>query len=231
MRSSLEIMFNRILQFPTTLVGVFAHEDDEVIGAGGTLCKNARLGGKSHVVCFGGVDKKRVDELERACKTLGISYELLGHNQEHYTEIPYGETVNVVRDIIIQHKPEFVITHRADGDYHRDHGVVSSIAMDACQKAQNPSNLCRIKGLLYTETHSLHSVMHVLVDISEDYEKALEALGEHESQVDKLVGYYTQLYDKRTALRGLQAGCERAEAFVFDPLPIIGSLNRHRLGV
>ena len=54
---------------------------------------------------------------------------------------------------------------------------------------------------------------NVHVDISDSYAAALAALKKHKSQVKKADSFYTQLYDTRTRLRGVQAKCKRAEAF------------------
>ena len=222
---------NCFLKLPTNLLGIFAHEDDEVIGAGGTLAKNAKLGGKSHIICFGGKDRIRRDELDSACNNLGITYETEGYEDEHFESINKGDARNKLRDLVINNKPEFVLTHRRSSEYNSDHHVVYDLARSATIKAQNPMEGWKAKGLLYTETHSPHEEWHIMVDITDQYEKAYSALEKHVSQMKKVNDYYLQLYDARTKMRGVQAGCERAEAFVLEPLPLIGGLNRKKFGV
>jgi hypothetical protein len=63
------------------------------------------------------------------------------------------------------------------------------------------------------EINSLLPKPNVMVDISQSYETAILALQEHKSQLAKGDDYYLQLYDARTRLRGVQAACNRAEAF------------------
>lgn len=229
----LEKLNNGILQFPTNLVGIFAHEDDEVLGAGGTLAKNIQKGGISHVICFGGYENVREAEFRNSCEILGVTYNTLGHQQEAYSNLPFGEVSKYLKGEIIEHKPEFIITHRGRGDYNRDHGTVEDITMDAARRAQNPQDGWITKGLLLTETHSLHDLVHVFVDIGKQYDLAQRALSSHNSQTQKLAtkggDFYTGFYDKRTALRGFQAGCERAEAFEYKPVPLLGSLERHNI--
>lgn len=220
---------NNILKFPTVLVGIFAHEDDEVAGAGGILTKNVRLGGKSHVICFGGSTDLRTQEFKNACEKMGVSCELLGKREGNYDD-KKDETINLLRDLIIKYKPEFVITHRKEGDYNRDHRVVSELVRDAVIKAHIPFDGHVVKGIFYTECHSLHSIWHIMVDTTEDYERIREAFNCHKSQIDKLDGYYLKMLDARSKLRGVQAGCEKAEAFVYEPLPFVGGLNRRILG-
>ena len=68
---------NRILKLPTILVGIFAHEDDEILGPGGLLAKNIKKGGVSHIISFGGKNKRRAIELSRGCKKLRVTFETL----------------------------------------------------------------------------------------------------------------------------------------------------------
>ena len=232
---ALEKLNNGILQFPTNLVGIFAHEDDEVLGAGGTLAKNVQKGGKSHVICFGGYEEVRRNELRDACEILGVTYETLGHQHETYSNLLQGEVSTYLKGRIIDYKPEFIVTHRGRSDYNLDHGAVEDMTMDAARRAQNPQEGWITKGLLLTETHSMHDLVHAFVDVSDQYEITQRALSLHKSQIQKLAtqggDFYTGLYDKRTALRGFQAGCERAEAFVLEPLPLVSGLNRRNIGV
>jgi len=60
----------------------------------------------------------------------------------------------------------------------------------------------------------------VMVDVSEDYDTVMSALRMHKSQMAKANSFYERFYDARTRLRGVQAGCERAEAFLV-------TLSRH----
>jgi LmbE family N-acetylglucosaminyl deacetylase len=217
---------NQLLSFPTSLVAVLGHEDDEIIGSGGTLAKNIRLGGKSHVICAGG---KREKELEDACGILGVSYDVLGLEHDSY-RMNLFDKVPYIKESIIERKPSFVITHRAEGDYHLDHGATYDVAKLAATKAQFPAHGWNTYGLLLTETHSPHHIWHMMVDVSKDYDKVFSAFNVHSSQMEKNDFYYKKLCDARTKFRGVQAGCERAEAFVFEPLSIVGSMNKRNLG-
>ncbi|MFH1359159.1 MAG: PIG-L deacetylase family protein [archaeon] len=220
---------NNLLELPTKIIAIIAHEDDET-SCGGLLAKNVRLGGESHVICFGGSTDLRFREFEESCKILGVTFELLRKKETRFDE-DYSETIDKLSDIIIDKQPEFVITHRADGDYHRDHRVVSSIARESCIKAHVRKNRHDVKGILYTETMSLHPVVSIFIDITEEYDKVYKALKKHISQIEKLEDYYLQELDALTRLRGVQAGCERAEALFFEPLPLVSALNRRILGV
>ncbi len=61
-----------------------------------------------------------------------------------------------------------------------------------------------------------------MMNITDTYDTAISALQEHKTQTKKADGYYVKLYDARTRLRGIQAACERAEAFILVPTKHVG---------
>lgn len=232
MKDNLTKVGSGLLCLPTILVGVFAHEDDEVLGPGGLLAKNVKMGGTSHVISFGGKDEERAIELKGACDKLNVSYETLNLIPiSPDNPIKQDEVIAFLRDRIIELKPEFLITHRKDKDYHHEHQLVSYLAHEALVRAQLPMKNHIAKGILYTEGHSPHSNVHIFVDITKEYDLVFEAAKLHTSQMEKNNDYYLDTLNGRTLFRGAQAGCFRAEAFAFEPLSIIGSMNRRNLGV
>jgi len=76
-----------------------------------------------------------------------------------------------------------------------------------------------VERIYHMEINSLFSQPQVMVDISEAFATSSEALKKHVSQMNKANDFYTQLYDSRTRLRGVQAACDRAEAFTVE-IPI-----------
>ena len=61
------------------ILAILAHEDDEVIGCGGLLALNRKQEGKNYVICVTGYDLSRKQEMEVACKVLGVDdLEMLG---------------------------------------------------------------------------------------------------------------------------------------------------------
>lgn len=221
---------NKILNLPTTLLAVVAHEDDEVLGPGGLLIKNVELGGKSHVICFGGSTRKRAKEFINSCKSMGVTYELLKKKEGYYAKDKL-KTQKYLKEVIMKLKPEFVITHRKDWDYHIDHKDVSELTRNATIMAQTPLNGHMAKGLLYHETHFMQPEIHIFVDITKVYPKIIESAKCHISQMMKNKNYYLYSLSARSKLRGVQAGCERAEAYFYEPLQLIASMNRRNMGI
>ena len=113
---------NRILVLPTMLLGVFAHEDDEILGPGGLLAKNVKMGGVSHVISFGGKDERRARELEAGCRKMNVTYETLNLIPvSSDNPINQEKVIAALKDRIIDLKPEFLITHRKERDHHHEH--------------------------------------------------------------------------------------------------------------
>ncbi|USN45406.1 MAG: PIG-L family deacetylase [Candidatus Woesearchaeota archaeon] len=221
---------NRLLLVPSKILTVFAHADDEVIGCGGTLKANFNRGGTNLVLCLTGGDNiTRAKELADATSMLGADY-----NIKSFAEGALGTTHGEVTDIVVQtireFRPEYIITHRPEDDYHQDHQDTGHLVLHAAKKAQAGTQGHFANGVLLTETHSMHPDFHVAVDISNEYETVLAALQAHASQHAKGSGYYSDLIKAKTALRGLQAGCERAEAFQFRPIGITGAFHRRNYG-
>lgn len=217
-----------LVNLPTKLLGVFAHPDDELFGPGGTLIKNARLGGKSHIICFSGKRKTRFNELKRACKIAGLTFECI-KNEDGMCALKERDSIKIIREKIISFKPEFVITHRAKDDYHPDHKRVSLVARQATRTASTPKSAWTVKGLLYTESHFLHPFFHVSVDVTDDVRTLFKAAKLHKSQMVKNDNYYLDLLKARLELRGVQSGCKFAETFQFEATPLVGSFNRRKI--
>jgi LmbE family N-acetylglucosaminyl deacetylase len=131
------------------LLGVFAHPDDEVFCAGGTLAKYSAGGCETIVVSatrgeagqirdasvatrstLGTVREK---ELRAACDRLGVSeVRLLEHVDGTLCELSRSELVAEVAAVIEDVRPDVVITFGADGAYgHPDHVTVGEVTTEA----------------------------------------------------------------------------------------------------
>jgi LmbE family N-acetylglucosaminyl deacetylase len=126
------------------ILGVFAHPDDEVFVAGGTLAKYAARGAEAMVLSatrgqagqirdasaatrhsLGGV---REQELRRACAILGVQHVVcLDHMDGALREADFDALAQQVGDVIRLFRPDVVITFGEDGAYgHPDHVTISA---------------------------------------------------------------------------------------------------------
>jgi LmbE family N-acetylglucosaminyl deacetylase len=141
-----------------TLLGIFAHPDDEG-SCGGTLAKYAAQGHRAYVACAtrgDGVDAKIMDpalatretlgqvrskELACACATLGVEPPLfLGHQDGEVDQVPVEMGALGVARMIREVRANVVITHGPDGGYgHPDHIAVSALVTRGCALAGDPA--------------------------------------------------------------------------------------------
>jgi LmbE family N-acetylglucosaminyl deacetylase len=133
------------------LLGVFAHPDDEVFCAGGTLAQWAEAGCETMVISatrgeagqiqdasaarrstLGAV---REQELRAACARLGVGrVECLDYGDGMLAEVDAAALAKHVAAYIREFQPDVVVTFGLDGGYgHPDHIAISVATTAACQ--------------------------------------------------------------------------------------------------
>ena len=200
------------------VLAVVSHPDDESFGCGGALALNARQGGLSHVLCLTSDPPERGDELRAACEALGISDPVIMDLEEISVD---ANIIRRVSDHIASLRPDVVITH-LPADYHRDHRATYEIVKEAVEWAAHTTTYDMpwlVGRLLLMEVNTLISSPHVLLDVSDVWRLKEAAVESHTSQLAKFKdGYYQRFTRAKAELRGVQGGCEYAEAFLEEPL-------------
>ena len=137
------------------ILGVYAHPDDEVFCAGGTLAKYVAAGAEAMVVSATRgqagqirsaqiatrytLGQVREQELHLGCQRLGI---------QHSVCLDYGDgtlqglnpeiLIRHITEIIRSFRPDVVLTFGPDGGYgHPDHVTISDVTTAACKRAGN----------------------------------------------------------------------------------------------
>lgn len=206
---------------PKQLLVVAAHPDDETFGCGGTIASEVALGSEVTVCCLTGT-VARHRELKAACEVLGARVIALKGKDLQLTVPGVTKTlIPIIQDV----QPEIIVSHSAD-DYHPDHQVVHQAFQRAAEWAghstQYKTQAWRPQRLLTMEINTLLPNPTVLVDISENIELKTEAIEEYHSQLKKTEDYYLLFNLQKARLRGLQGGCEYAEAFREVLMPVHG---------
>ena len=195
-----------------------SHPDDETFGCGGTLALHALNGDRASVLCLTCPSPKRRAELAHAAEALGLPKPII-FDEERLTI--NDDVRKRISDVIVSTRPRAVITH-LPFDYHREHRIACEMVKEAVEWAAHTTTYNEpwlIKRLLLMEVNTLIPSPHVLVDISNVIESKFDAIDCYASQLSKFPwGYYREFNMKKAELRGVQAGCRYAEAFMEEPL-------------
>lgn len=201
------------------------HPGDQEYGCGGTV---ARLTNRGHQVILLYLNDGawpptpaavRLAEAAKACALLKAKPVYAGQANGHaiVDNAHYEEFSN----LIAREKPDALIT-QWPLDNHRDHRAISMLSYDAWRQSKNSF------ALYYYEVSDGEDTLQFApthyVDISETEPAKRAACYAHASQTPDR---YYALQDQVAGMRGLEAGCRRAEAFVWqvqspsDPLRML----------
>lgn len=200
------------------VLAVVSHPDDETFGCGGALALNAQQGGLSQVLCLTSDPPERGDELRAACEALGVRDPVIMGLENISAD---GGVIRQVSDYIVSFRPDVVITHLPT-DYHRDHRATYEIVKEAVEWAAHTTAYEEpwlVGRLLLMEVNTLISSPHVLLDVSDVWGLKEAAVESHPTQLAKFKdGYYQRFTRAKAELRGVQGGCDYAEAFIEESL-------------
>lgn len=140
------------------LMCALAHPDDESLGLGGVLAKYADEGIRTAVLTatggeqgwFGAPDdypgpealaSQRSAELTSACDILGVERLVqLGHRDGELSDVPNGELIRQIVEVMRAERPDVVVTFDPFGSYgHPDHIVISQATQAAALAAADPT--------------------------------------------------------------------------------------------
>lgn len=174
---------------------VFApHNDDEVLGVGGTIARYIEEGHEVYVCeVTSGKDQKRLENIKNealaAHKVLGVTETIfLDLPVVGLADIPTKELNQAFLDIVKKVKPNIAyIPHK--GDMHIDHTMVAEAAMVALRPVNNP----QLKEIYAYETLSETEwnipspdnifVPNVWTNITNTIDKKLESMKCYKSQL------------------------------------------------
>ncbi len=193
------------------ILAIGAHPDDIEFGCGGTLLKYSEQGHKVYMLVLskgdkGGDTEVRQKEQEDSARILKV--EKLFFSDYVDTEIVQSQKlITEIEGFLKDVKPDFAFVHYFD-DTHQDHRNLSESTISATRY---------IRNVLFYEGPTTQNFMpNVFVDITTAFDKKLECLNAHVSQVSK-----TNIEDlsvieiaKSAAhFRGIQGRVNLAEAF------------------
>lgn len=203
---------------------VFApHNDDEILGVGGTICKLAKQGHLISVceVTSGPKYKMMQEEAQKAHAILGVKESIFLNLP--YVRLKSLETVEInkaILDVVYRVRPDVVFTPFI-GDMHLDHREVTESVLVAVRPIKN----CSVKTVYMYETlsetgwnipNAERSFMpDTWFDISSFLDEKIKAMQSYQSQIKDYPNPRSSEGIKALAMyRGSTVGVEYAECFM-----------------
>ncbi len=197
-----------------------AHPDDPETGCGGTILRYTQAGhevtsfyltrgeagipGKSHEEAA----RIRTAELTGSCRIMNAR-PIFGGQIDGDTEVNH-ERYKAVRKMLDAEKPDIIFTHWPV-DTHRDHRACSILIYDAWLAQGMKAALYYFEVDTGGQTQTFHPTDYC--DITPVIQQKHEACFVHKSQKIK-EETYPEFHEKMELFRGLEYGCNYAEAFV-----------------
>lgn len=217
-----------------TYLVVVAHPDDEVLGAGATICKLAQEGYTVNVcILSGGVtarDRRPTsdelnEDINSSMNILGIDRVIKGNFPNiELNSVPHLQLVQFIENAMIETGAATVITHHP-ADLNNDHLHTSLACQAAVRLFQRRNDVVPLKELLFMEVLSstewgLNKAMNqfspnTFIEIGEEkVDKKIEALAQYRGVMRDYPHPRSDTAIKGlAAYRGGQAGMVYAEAF------------------
>jgi len=202
------------------------HNDDEVLGVGGTIAKHVKQGDKVYIcsVTIGPNSERATmirDEALNSHRFLGITKTFfLDLPVVNLAQLPTTEINTAIENVVNEVKPNIAyIPHR--GDMHIDHKVVSESSMVALRPLNNPQLeiIYAYETLSETEwdipSASNAFLPNVYSEVTDTIDEKLEAMKFYKSQLYKFPHPRSLRAIKALSeYRGSTIGVEHAESFM-----------------
>ena len=211
---------------------VVAHPDDEVLGTGATISKLIKEGNNvaicimaNHAAARTNISDTLMDDEKEAFKIMGVDkvYQADFPNIKMNT-VPHLELVQFIEQAIEDFKADAIITHHPS-DTNNDHVMTSYATQAASRLFQRKEGIPALKLFLYMEvlsstewsidSSSSRFIPNYYVEIGkEGVELKIRALKAYKGVMRPYPHPRSdEAMEGLAAYRGVQAGCNYAEAF------------------
>lgn len=196
---------------PGSVLTVMGHPDDAELWAGGALSLHTGAGEQVTIVAPR-ADQVRAREAAAGAEVIGGLLHLLDEL-----------TVSAVRDLLIELRPEILVTHNPD-DIHPDHQRAARTVLAALPEVViatgHPRRVYTCDGYNNLDRNGRPLYLPIIVDVTSTWETKVRALVAHVSQ--PIVGHFAPMAETLGRLHGARIGVRYAEAF--SPVPVLGRL-------
>jgi len=195
-----------------TLLVFAPHPDDEILGCGAYIARRRAEGAKCYIVVVSdgalGLPRGTLPEVRQQECRAGLA--CLGIDEVQFWEYPdgavplSGKILHDYRRVVAELKPAVILLPNPQ-ESHSDHRRVTRGVLSALEEQWQGY-------LLFYETVHPATVINRVVDITSTFDKKLQAIQEHKSQLQSF-DFATHV-QTLARLRGLHAKVECAEAFL-----------------
>ena len=222
---------------PNTVLIVASHPDDEILGVGGTAAVHAARGDRvvTMIMAEGATSrdpvrdaKAREPELAALKAAAAAAAKALGLEPPRFGGLPDNrmdgcellDVVKIVETLIADVEPDVIYTHHG-ADLNVDHRITHQAVLTACRPlpGTKPRAIYSFETVSSTEWSSADVGPafrpQLYIDISPVLDRKLKALGAYQGEMRAFP--HARSIDAVAALarlRGSQAGCHAAEAFM-----------------
>ena len=205
------------------------HADDEVLGCGGYLLHQARLGAEIKVVVgtIGGSDRRqnfqiRLNEFEEVCSEIGCNGKFLFADKDAVLDTLPSLTVTsmIDKEIDAMRPDEIFINYRSR---HQDHIKMYDCAMASIRLREGymPKLIALYEYPFVTDGLDIVRGGKVYHDISDDIDAKVRLFSLYKSQVKESPSPLNENGIKSlAAIRGLECGMAYAEMFYVQKMVI-----------
>jgi len=201
-----------------------AHNDDQIIGVGGTMARYIEEGKKVKTYVFfvgekshphlkrGVIRKERIKEAKKSDKILGGGgIDFLDLDEGNLLKVKEQlKAREMLKKVISREKPDKIFTHNLD-DPHPDHRAVLKVVMDVVK-------LSKFKGEVYS--FNVWNPLNVrrrnnpklIVNVDDTFGKKIKAFMVHQSQITSIVSLLWSVYFQ-AIVNGRKNNCRYAEVF------------------
>lgn len=201
---------------------ICAHNDDQIIGAGGTLAKYSKLGKKVNTLIFSFgenshphlkpsvIIKTRVAESRKSDR-------IMGGSGVYYLGLKEGKFLSnktqikqKIKEMIRKRRPSKVFTHSMD-DPHPDHRAVFKIISELAGEIKTHCDIYSF-GVWNPIRLRKRNLPKLIVDITDTFDKKIKAFHIHKSQKISMLSLMWNVYLK-AIMNGWNNGVKYAEVF------------------
>ena len=212
------------------VLAVGAHADDVEINCGGTVAKHVEAGdnvilivmAESSYTSYDGNVLRSKDEAlleeKRGAGILGAKLINLGFKNK---DVPYSsESVEAINSIIDEHNIDTIYTHWSY-DSHQDHKRTTQAVISA---ARYINNILMYEPEYPAGRSYVGFRNQYYVDVTSTFDKKIEAIKQHKSQVKKYgEDVFINALEAKAVHRGYEVQCRYAECF--EVLRLLGDFE------